>query len=239
MDHVLSFKVVFTGDSGCGKSSIIKRYDSNCKNSDEFIFNKYETSTIGVDYISIKKDYILDDNKNCKIKLSIWDTGGQERFKSICKAYYKDIAAAIIVFDMNNYDSFLNIINWIKEIQRININDRLVYIILGNKSDLIKESEETNYRNECKLILGQFNIDYIFYETSVKYNSNINECFNELTEILFNTFISKYSINKTIKDIEKIQIDNFSEKNNGINVFKVNIDPSNNSRYRYNRCNRC
>ena len=239
MDQVLSFKVVFTGDSGCGKSSIIKRYDSNCKKTDEFIFNKYETSTIGVDYISIKKDYILDDNKNCKIKLSIWDTGGQERFKSICRAYYKDIAAAIIVFDMNNHNSFLNIINWIKEIKRININDRLVYVIVGNKSDLVNESEETYYRNECKLILGQFNIDYIFYETSVKYNSNINECFNDLTEILFNTFISKYSINKTIKDIEKIQIDNFSEKNNGINVFKVNIDPLNNSRYRYNRCNRC
>jgi len=238
MDHVLSFKVVFTGDSGCGKSSIIKRYDCNCKNKDDFIFNKYETSTIGVDYISIKKDYILDDNKKCKIKLSIWDTGGQERFKSICRAYYKDIAAAIIVFDMNNHDSFLNIINWIKEIKRININERLVYVIVGNKSDLIKESEDTYYRNECKLILGQFNIDYIFYETSVKHNSNINECFNELTEILFNTFISKYSINKTIKDIEKIQIDNFSEKNNGINVFKVNIDPTNN-RYRYNRCNRC
>ena len=236
MDHVLSFKVVFTGDSGCGKSSIIKRYDCNCKNSDEFIFNKYETSTIGVDYISIKKDYILDDNKNCKIKLSIWDTGGQERFKSICKAYYKDIAAAIIVFDMNNNDSFLNIINWIKEIQRININDRLVYIILGNKSDLVKESKETNYRNECKLILGKLNINYIFYDTSVKYNSNINECFNDLTDILFNTFISKYSINKTIKDIEKIQIDNFSEKNNGINVFKVNIDPLNNNRYGCNRC---
>ena len=51
MDHVLSFKVVFTGDSGCGKSSIIKRYDCNCKKTDDFIFNKYETSTIVVDYI--------------------------------------------------------------------------------------------------------------------------------------------------------------------------------------------
>lgn len=244
MDYVLSFKIVFTGDSGCGKSSIIQRYEYNCKHpggNENFFMNQYSTSTIGVDYISIRHPYKLEDGNTCEIKLSIWDTGGQERYNSICKVYYKDISAAILVFDMTNYESFLNIRKWINNIQNSNCNEHLIYVIIGNKCDLMDDIEvddicrNTDYSLECQQLLTEFNIDYVYYETSVKDNININESFNELIEILFNVFISKHKIKKNLKDIHKIQIDNFSDKNNGINVFKLHLKEP----IKSNNCSRC
>ena len=243
MDYILSFKIVFTGDSGCGKSSIIQRYEYNCKHPgcNDFIMNQYPTSTIGVDYISIIHPYILEDGHTCNIKLSIWDTGGQERYNSICKVYYKEISAAILVFDMNKYESFLNIRKWINNIQNSNNNSNLIYMIIGNKCDLMDRvdldelSSKTDYTLECKKLLTEFNIDYIYCEMSVKDNINIDNSFTELTDLLFNVFIEKHKIKRTLTDIHKVNIDNFSDKNNGINVFKLNPDIITKS----NGCSRC
>jgi small GTP-binding protein len=226
MDYVLSFKIVFTGDSGCGKSSLVKRYEHNCKLPDDtFAFDKYATSTIGVDYVSIRRPYTLDDGDTCDIKLSIWDTGGQERYNSICKVYYKDISAAIVVFDITNHESFLNIKKWIDNIIFINQNDELLYVIIGNKCDLKEDNiyNDTNkdYLFECNKLLADYKINYIYFETSVKDNTNINGCFEEIIHKLFNVFITKHNIKGALKDIHKVQIDNFSDANNGINVFKV------------------
>lgn len=101
-------KAVIIGDSGVGKSNIISRYMSG-------EFGKCE-STIGCESV-IKK---LEINGR-KIKLMIWDTAGQEKYKSISQAYYRNAAAVILVYDITCHDSFENLCKWYEELGRLRV----------------------------------------------------------------------------------------------------------------------
>ena len=98
------FKVIIIGDSGVGKTNILTRY---C----EGIFKDSYVATIGVDF-KVK----MVDVEGRKVKLQIWDTAGQERFKNITQTYYKGAAGIILVYAIDNQDSFINISNWLKQI---------------------------------------------------------------------------------------------------------------------------
>lgn len=98
-------KVIIIGDSGVGKTNILTRY---C----EGIFKDSYVATIGVDF-KVK----MVDVEGRKVKLQIWDTAGQERFKNITQTYYKGAAGIILVYAINNQESFRNIQNWIKQIE--------------------------------------------------------------------------------------------------------------------------
>lgn len=111
------------GDSGVGKSNLIKRYTKN-------EFDESSQTTIGVDF----------SNRNLKIesklvKAQIWDTAGQDRFQSISQAFYRGSVAALLVFDLTNKKTFENLEIWLKEIK--NYADKDIRIMLvGNKCDL-------------------------------------------------------------------------------------------------------
>ena len=74
-------------------------------------------------------------------KLQIWDTAGQERYRTITNAYYKGADGIIIVFDITNRESFLNIDSWLEEINK-NVGDDVLIMIFANKSDLLNENSE-------------------------------------------------------------------------------------------------
>ena len=116
------FKVVLIGDAGVGKSSILYNLTNN-----QFYYNY--NMTIGVEYSS---KIITQDAKY--IKLQIWDTAGQEVFKSITKSYYRDNSVIIIVYDTTDYKSFLNVENWLNDIKEF-ANESLIYLV-GNKIDM-------------------------------------------------------------------------------------------------------
>ena len=219
--YTISFKIVFIGNSGVGKTSIIKYYERFNKTHDKNISINFYNSTIGVDYISITNELELNDGKIVNVRFVIWDTGGQEQFNSICKVYYRDVSTVVIVYDATDYTSMISIEKWIKEVQSVNLNPNLVYVIIENKSDLINKSMD-DLSITCKQILNDLNLTYIFYKTSVKNNNNITNCFDELLKILVDIFFNKYNINNSISDLNKINIDNFSEYNHGINLFKTN-----------------
>ena len=110
MEEPLKFKVVLIGESGVGKTSILLRYVSNEFNSQQF-------STLGLSYV----DKIIQIDNNKKIKLEIWDTAGQEKFRSLAKAFYRNIDVGILVYDVTNKTSFEEIKNyWIKDIKEDN-----------------------------------------------------------------------------------------------------------------------
>jgi len=115
------FKVVLIGDAGVGKSSILYNITNN-----QF-FHNYNM-TIGVEYNS---KIVTKDAKY--IKLQIWDTAGQEIFRSITKSYYRNNSVIIVVYDTTDYDSFLNVENWLKDIKDF-ANESLIYLV-GNKID--------------------------------------------------------------------------------------------------------
>ena len=163
------FKYIIAGDSGVGKTCMIYYY----------LYNKVKqnsTQTIGVDYSS--KTLIIN---NQKIKLQIWDTAGQDKFRSVSKSYYRGAIGIIIVYDITSKESFLHIKSWINEV-KLSAREEASFIIIGNKNDL-KDQREVSYE-EAKKFSDDNN--FIFLETSSITGENISEVFLKLSENILN-----------------------------------------------------
>jgi small GTP-binding protein len=121
-----SIKVVFLGESGSGKTSIINRYIDKS-------FSPLTSPTIGCFGRTVPYEY-RDQTYN----LNLWDTAGQEIYRSLTPMYYRNSNAAIVVFDVTNHDSFNQLEGWITELVS-NIGATVVLIVCGNKADLIDQ----------------------------------------------------------------------------------------------------
>ena len=102
-ENAQSCKVVLLGESGVGKTSIISRFINN-------VFGENIISTTGASYEGKKMTFAEFEGK--AIKFEIWDTAGQEQYRSLTKIFYKDAAAAILVYDITRKDSFLELKNY-------------------------------------------------------------------------------------------------------------------------------
>ena len=163
-------KIVLLGTQATGKSSLIIRYIS-----DKFE-DKYKV-TIGGAYL--QKDVKLKNGDN--LKLHIWDTSGQERFRAITQLYYKDASAAILVYDITSKESLNDLEYWIKQLYENNDTENLIVACAGNKIDL--EDRKVSY-NEGKNFCKENKIP-IFYETSAKTNIGIRELFQNLAQKVY------------------------------------------------------
>lgn len=168
MDNIGKYKLSIIGDSGVGKSSILHALKTKS-------FNECTDSTIGCEFFC--KQIIL--NKNKMIKLLIWDTAGQEVFRSFTTNFLRGSKVVIIVYDVTNYQTFDNINLWVDEILKMTTPSPYI-ILIGNKSDLnnlinIKDiNDKINNIKKCKL-------DYYGNITAKNYNS-INTFFNYVGE---------------------------------------------------------
>ena len=188
-------KVVLLGDSGVGKTCIISRYISGS-------FDSNSASTNGASYASKKVEY-KDINKT--LILDIWDTAGQEKYKSLTKFFYKDAAVAILVYDISLKQSFENVKNyWYQQIQE-NGDKNMVLGIAGNKCDLYEE--EAVPEAEAREFASS--IGAIFGLTSAQNNTGINELFQDVgKKYLDPNFQQKLEVEKEEKQIdegEKVQ----------------------------------
>ena len=154
------FKYIIIGDSAVGKSNILLRYIHDK-------FNEDFQSTIGVEFGA--KNLKIED----KIyRIQIWDTAGQETFRSITRAYYKNSVCACVVYDITNRNSFQNIKSWIEDCRKQ--SPKTVFLVLiGNKVDL-ENRREVSYEEGS--IYAQKN-GMLFFETSAKTGKNIEEIF--------------------------------------------------------------
>jgi small GTP-binding protein len=158
----VEYKIILLGDSGVGKTSIIKKFINN-------EFNEDIKCTIDIDslYKSIKID------KNLYTKLKIYDTAGQEKYRSLIKKYYQGTDGIILVFDLTNENSFNKLKSWINEVS--DNTEKAQIILVGNKADLIERKiDEETAENFAK----QRDMKYI--ETSAKEGTNILLLFEEL-----------------------------------------------------------
>ncbi|CAD8185886.1 unnamed protein product [Paramecium octaurelia] len=130
MNRENQFKIVLLGDQGVGKTSISNVYVKK-------EFNSYENATSGANYHS--QTCKID---NHQINFAIWDTAGQEKFKSLARLYYRDSNAALLVYDVTNYKSFQRVTDWINELNE-NSEPALKFIV-GNKIDQV-DKEEVSY----------------------------------------------------------------------------------------------
>ena len=174
------YKVLLLGDSTVGKTCFLLRY---CDKT----FQDAHLSTIGLDYRL--KSMTLKNKKN--IKLQIWDTAGQDRFRAITKNYYKGANGIILIYDVTNLQTFENVKNWITQI-REEANKNVVIFLAGNKADLPEESRAVQKEDGQKMA-EEYNIP--FQETSAKEGINVNETFQELVEKIDEVF-SKLEIPK-------------------------------------------
>ena len=159
-------KVVLLGDSGVGKTCLIARYITG-------IFDPNSASTNGASYASKEVTY---EKLNKSLLLDIWDTAGQEKYKSLTKFFYKDAAVAILVYDITLKQSFDNLKEyWYKQIQE-NGEKNIVLGIAGNKSDLFED--EAVSENEAREFAAS--IGAIFGLTSAQNNTGVDELFRDV-----------------------------------------------------------
>ena len=198
-------KVVLIGESGVGKTCIISRYITGS-------FDSNTTSTNGASYCSKNVKY---ENLGKNLLLDIWDTAGQEKYKSLTKFFYKDAAVAILVYDITRRESFDSIRDyWYGQVQE-NGSKNIVLGIAGNKCDLYEN--EAVPEQEAREFADK--IGAIFELTSAQNNTGINELFQNVgNKYLDPNFQQKLKIDENEKGeegkTEKVVL-NANEAKNG------------------------
>ena len=162
------FKYIIIGDPSVGKSCLLNQFINN-KFSDEYQI------TVGVEFGA----KILKLPKG-NIKLQIWDTAGQESFKSITRGYYRSACVAIIVYDITDLDSFKHIENWLEEC-RTNGNKEMTLVLIGNKCDLEKQRKISTEEGRAFAERNKL----IFFETSAKLGKGVKKIFEESARDVF------------------------------------------------------
>eukprot|EP00668_Euglena_longa_P017520 GGOE01021934.1.p1 GENE.GGOE01021934.1~~GGOE01021934.1.p1 ORF type:complete len:200 (+),score=17.08 GGOE01021934.1:43-642(+) len=158
----VSFKLVLLGESAVGKSSLVLRFVRG-------EFYEYQESTIGAAFLT---QTVTVPPNDTEVKFEIWDTAGQERYRSLAPMYYRGAAAAIVVYDITNYDSFNRAKQWVKELQ-LRGDANVVIALAGNKLDLaekraVETAEAQAYAEENGII---------HMETSAKTNHQVTDLF--------------------------------------------------------------
>ena len=187
-----AFKILLLGDSSVGKTCFLKRYTDNT-------FQDAYLSTIGFDF---KYKFVtLEEGKTVKVQL--WDTAGEERFRTIAKSYYKGAHGIVLIYDVTNRKTYENIRKWMNQIKD-DSSSNISIILVANKIDCENEYRQVT-KEEGKTLAKSNNLP--IFEASAKDNINVEESFKYLIEKI-NQNISNISVQTTTK----LNIDNKNKK---------------------------
>ena len=194
----IKYKLIVIGDENVGKTSIINRFKNN-------LFSPEYEPTVGLDFQSIP--ILIDDQS---VTLLLYDTAGQEKFKSLIPLYTNEANIILLIYDVSNKESFDNIGKWFDSLNNIN-KEEVIFALVGNKSDLDYNRKVT--KEEAELYAKEHN--YIFQEVSALNGEGIQELFlNKLIDQIRTQFIQRGNA-LTDQEEEKLKI------NIGKNVEKV------------------
>ena len=193
-DNYINFKIIIVGDSGVGKSSLLKRAVQNK-------FDGNYQATIGFEFLLMH--FKVND---LRLKLQIWDTCGQEMYRSLVQGFYRNTSLALVVYDVNFKKSYDGLDIWIKDIRQHTEQDLPIFIA-GNKNDL----ERAVPFEEAK-VFSLSNRTKYFTECSAKTGYNVKEIFFEAAKYLYKSYKQFKSQNK-LPTTGRLKIESNSEKN--------------------------
>ena len=192
-------KVVLLGEAGVGKTSLLTRFVSGT-------FSQLVMSSTGSSFVT--KNIELDENN--KIKFQIWDTAGQEKYRSLAKIFYQSAAVALLVYDITTQSSFNGLKDyWAKEIRESSPEDIIVAVVANKSDDYMEQQVDMQ---DGKNLAKELNA--IFQTTSAKLGTGVNELFTLIaqkyidpTKSISESFMSKEEImeNKNKMQMEKIK----------------------------------
>jgi Ras-related protein Rab-5C len=217
-------KVVLLCESGVGKTSIIKQFTRHA-------FDEEMESSISSQFSS-KTINIPDTNK--AIRFDLWDTAGQEKYRSLAKIFYKDAKIVIFVFDMTIKTSFEALQNYWHEQVKSNCKEDTIFVLVGNKLDLYNYNQMKE--NEAKEWADS--IEAIYCETSAKTNDGIYELFEKIGKKILNPNYNYNNIDQKEKELyekkkkekKKYKDDGDVEEEKNSNDNKnIKLDQKNNS----------
>ena len=202
-EDIIRCKAIIVGNSGVGKTSIISRYLNK--------FNPKEKTTIGASFTNK-----LEVINNTKILFEIWDTAGQEKFRSINSIFYQDAYICLLVYDITDKKSFDDIKSyWYDSVLEHSTKD-IIFHIVGNKIDLLNKEEVD--RNEVKEFCEKIDADINYICAKEETNAYVDALFKKIGERFVKTEVVKRretQINNTNNNAKKIKLDetNHQEKN--------------------------
>lgn len=209
---IIRYKLIFIGDAGVGKTTIINRIQGNP-------FQAQYEQTIGVDFYPKTIRF-----QEMEIRLQMWDTAGQERYKGLIPSYVRNSSIIFLVYDVSNEKSFNNMPGWIEFIKKIENLENTLLVLVGNKTDI---NEKIINITQGKQLAEQEKL--IFYEITAKDHSQvINMFYNVIVQL--RTIKEKcnkndYSslVKELIKENEKIII----ETNKPIDHKEIEVNVKN------------
>ena len=160
VEDLIKLKLIVVGNQGTGKSSILNRFVNET-------FEENYQATIGLDFQS--KNITIHDQD---VRLIIYDTAGQEKFRSLIPMYTRDANIILLVYDISNRDSFTNLTHWLKDLTNVNMEE-VILCIVANKIDLFDKRVVTN--EEGQKFADEH--DFIFQEISAKTGDGFSDLF--------------------------------------------------------------
>ena len=200
------YKMIFVGDQGTGKTCILNRFATNQ-------FDEQYQTTIGLDFQS--KNVSIHDQD---VRLLLYDTAGQEKFRSLIPMYIRESNIILLVYDITRKESFNNIPKWFSDVLNIKSNEA-IYVLVGNKIDL-KDERKVSYE-EGKKLADEKNI--IFEEVSAKTGENFEILFRDkIYESLYRKYKNEFEKRNYLNGDELVvNLDDEENKN------KIKIDKNN------------
>ena len=216
-------KVVLLGESGVGKTSIISQFTANK-------FNPRCPTSVSAQFIS---KIIKFPQYNKSIKFDIWDTVGQEKYRSLAKIFYKDALIIIFVYDITTEFSFTAIKDfWFKETNE-NADNEPILALVANKVDLYKDEKITNDMGKAY----DDEINDIFQNTSALSNSGIDKLFENLGNKFLNPDFDYKKPQEKNENVDNNENKNIkTNKKNGKEKIKLKDDPKGKKEKKKNCC---